>query len=187
MCLHSPFSRQTHCSEVFWIPTCQQQRKKWVTLPLYSHHRVVEHLVLRVATLARRLLLFTSSAVDVLLEDWLRLIDLELGLEVLQVGRDAAAVGSAAGIDKGKLFLVHNFASGRTPIGLSTSILLCLLGVSVGKAVLAKELGDVRLRVAASGCTTLNKGRVILVVVLVGASHCYGFFRKSKSWKVCCC
>lgn len=178
MCLHSPFSRQTHCCEVFWIPTCQQQRKKWVALPLYSHHRVVEHLVLRVATLARGLLLFTSSAMDALLEDGLRFIDLELGLEVLQVGRDAAAVGSAAGIDKGELLLVHDFASSSAPIGLATSILLCLLGVGVGIAVLAKELGDVRLRVAASGCTTLNKGRVILVVVLVGASHCDGFFRE---------
>jgi hypothetical protein len=136
----------------------------------------VEDLVLRVATLARRLLLLTSRTMDVFLEDGLRLVELELGLEVLQLGGDAAAVGAAAGINKVELLFVHDFASSSAPIGFATSVLLCLLGVGVGITVLAKELGDVRLRVATCDCTTLNEGRVVLVVVLVGAGHCDGFF-----------
>ena len=40
------------------------------------------------------------GAVQALLKDGLGLVDLELGLEVLRVAGDAAAVGAAAGVGK---------------------------------------------------------------------------------------
>lgn len=52
------------------------------------------------------LLLLLPGSMDVLLKHRLRLVDLELGLEVLGVTGDTAAVGAAAGVDKVELFIL---------------------------------------------------------------------------------
>lgn len=63
-------------------------------------------LAARGAGLAAVLLLLLHGSMDVLLKHRLRLVDLELGLEVLGVTGDAAAVGAAAGVDKVELFIL---------------------------------------------------------------------------------
>jgi hypothetical protein len=52
---------------------------------------------------------------DGLLEDRLRLIDLKLGLEVADMVRNTAAVGAAAGIGEGEVF-VYNLFSESSPV-----------------------------------------------------------------------
>jgi hypothetical protein len=59
------------------------------------------------------------GAVQALLKDGLGLVDLELGLEVLRVAGDAAAVGAAAGVGKVEGF-VDDFLAGVAPgVGVS--------------------------------------------------------------------
>ena len=62
-----------------------------------------------------------SRAVDVLLEDGVLLEGLELGLEVLQAGSVAAAIGSAAGVGHGEAFVL-DFFSIDTPAELRVSL-----------------------------------------------------------------
>lgn len=54
------------------------------------------------------------------------------------------------------------------PVGPAAAVLLGLLGVGIGKPVLAKELGH--LLVGAHGA--VRQTGVVLVAELVGASHC---------------
>lgn len=56
-----------------------------------------------------------NGAVESLLEDGLGLVELELGLEVLQVVGVAAAVGATAGIDKVEL-VVDDFLARSAPV-----------------------------------------------------------------------
>ena len=59
------------------------------------------------------------GAVQALLKDGLGLVDLELGLEVLRVAGDAAAIRAAAGVGKVEGF-VDDFLAGVAPrIGVS--------------------------------------------------------------------
>jgi len=120
------------------------------------------------------LLFFTSGAMDTFLEHRLGLIDLKLGLEILELRGDAAAVGAATGIDEVELF-IDDFTTSRAPIGLAATVFLCLLGIGIGVTMLPEELGDMCLRVATTHGTTL-KG-VVLVIELVGASHFERLFR----------
>lgn len=56
---------------------------------------------------------------------------------------------------------------GYSPVAPASTVLLHLLGVGVGKAVLAKEAGDV---VNGEG-SALGNALVVTVVGLVGAGH----------------
>lgn len=132
-------------------------------------------------------LLVLLGAVHALLKDGLGLVELELGLEVLR----GAAVGMAAGVVEVERLIGHfitdvapvgdemtsvhclpvkMMGEDDLPVGLAAAILLCFLGVGVGKAVLAKELGDVLLWHDGA----ISNAGVVLVVVLVGAGHCNG-------------
>lgn len=55
-------------------------------------------------------------AVERLLEDRLRLVDLKLGLEVRDVVREAAAIGATTRVGKGKL-LVSDIIVDGSPVG----------------------------------------------------------------------
>lgn len=111
-------------------------------------------------------LVVLEGTVDVLLKDGLRLVDIKLGLEVLDVRRHRAAVGPAARIDKVEL-LVHDLLAHAAPIALAIAVLLGLLGVGVGKPVLGKELGHVVIRRVG-----LRHVATRTVIELVRTSHC---------------
>jgi hypothetical protein len=146
----------------------------------YAHHAdqniqdVVSPLVLHVVrTLGRvrvhgteRVLVVLERTVDVLLKDGLRLVDVELGLEVLNVSGHGATVGAAAWVDKVER-LVNNLLAHAAPVALAIAVLLGLLGIGVGKPVLGKELGHVVI-----GRVGLCHVATRTVVELVGASHC---------------
>jgi len=107
-----------------------------------------------------------ERTMKVLLEDRLDLIDLELGLECVGIGRQAAAVGTTTGI--GKVESVEDyFIAGFTPIAFASAILLGLLGVLVWESVFGKKLGEMLLRMNSA----LGNAGVVLRVVLVRASH----------------
>jgi len=107
-----------------------------------------------------------GGAVDTLLEDGLRFVELELGLEVVEVVGVATAIGTTTGVDEVEL-LVDNLLAHITPIAFAGAILLRLLGVGTLEAVLGEEFGDNILR---KDCALGNAG-MVLVVDLVGASH----------------
>lgn len=115
-----------------------------------------------------QLLIF--GAMEVLLEDGLGLVDLKLGLEVVDVGGQAAAVGAAAGIGKVEA-LVDDLLTRFAPVGLSTAVLLDLFGISICEAVFGKILGDVVLRASSA----VGKSGVVAVVQLVRSGHVDGF------------
>jgi len=112
-----------------------------------------------------RVLVVLEGAVDVLLEDRLGLVDIKLGLEVLDVGGHGAAVGAAARVDKVE-GLVDDLFAHAAPVALAIAVLLGLLGVGVGITVLGKELGHVVIRRVG-----LRHVATRTVVELVGASH----------------
>lgn len=102
---------------------------------------------------------------NVLLEDGLWLIDLELGLEVMDV-MEARRVGSATGFGEVEL-VFEDLLAGIAPVGLSASILLDLLGILTNVAALVEVSRSVLL----SGKSGISKAGVVLVVELVRASH----------------
>lgn len=114
--------------------------------------------------------LLVLRTVEFLLEDGLGLVDLELGLEVVDVSGQAAAVGAAPGIGEVEA-LVDGFLTRLTPVGLSTTVLLDLLGISVCEAVFGEILGDVVL----GASSAVGKSGVVAVVQLVRSGHVDGF------------
>lgn len=112
------------------------------------------------------LFMLRNGTVEVLLEDGLHFVDLELGLEGIGIGRQAAAVGAATCV--GKVEAIEDyFIASFTPIAFAGTVLLDLLGVLVGEAMLSKVLGDMFLRQSSA----LSNAGVVLGVVLVRASH----------------
>lgn len=110
-------------------------------------------LIVHRARLARRgglgfgqgVVILSNGAMETLLKDGLRFVELELGLKVMKVVGVATTIGTATGIDEIELF-VDDFFTHITPIALASAILLRLLGVSTLKAVLGKEFGKVVMR-----------------------------------------
>lgn len=130
-------------------------------------------LVIRRASRTRRGLgleeggvLLGLGAVKALVEDRLELVDLELGLQVLEMVRQVAAVGATTSIGEVEV-LVHDLLAGRTPVCLAATVLLGLLWVDAVEAVLGEELRDVVMR---EGRALSNAG-VVLVIELVRSSH----------------
>jgi len=80
-----------------------------------------------------------------LLEYRFGLVELELGLEVLNVAREIATVGAASSIDEVE-GLVNGLFTSIAPVALPATVLLGLLRVGIGEAVLGEELGNVLLR-----------------------------------------
>ena len=62
-------------------------------------------------------MVFLGGIVDTLLEDWLGLVDLELGLEVVQVVGDGTSIGVATGVDEAELGVVEDFVASVAPVG----------------------------------------------------------------------
>jgi hypothetical protein len=106
----------------------------------------------------------------VLLEDGLRLVDLKFGLEIINVARQATAIGAAAGIVEVEVF-VHHLVTSIAPVSPTTAILLGLLGVGISKAVLGEELGQRFMRQDGA----VGQAGVVLVVELVRTSHLDGW------------
>jgi len=96
-------------------------------------------------------------------EDGLGLNGLELGLEGDSGLGGSGGVGATARVGEieAKIF---DFVAGDAPIALSTTFLLYLARVGVGKAMLGKVLREMLLN-------GLGITGVIAVVELVGASH----------------
>jgi hypothetical protein len=113
-------------------------------------------------------LLFLRGVMDTLLEDWLRLVDLELGFEVIHVVGDGTGVGMTASVDEAELRVVEDFITSVAPIALATTVLLDLFGIGIGETVLAKELGNM---LDGDECAVFRLADVGLVVVLVRTSH----------------
>lgn len=61
-------------------------------------------------------LIFVFGAMDALLEDRLRLVDIKLRLEVIDIIRNAAAVGAASSVREVEA-LVNYFLTRATPAG----------------------------------------------------------------------
>lgn len=53
---------------------------------------------------------------DTLLEDWLGLVDLKLGLEVIHVVGNGTGVGVTASVDEAELRVVENFVTSVAPV-----------------------------------------------------------------------
>ena len=70
----------------------------------------------RALRLGEHVVLLNLGAVEALLEDGLRLVDLELGLEVMEVVGVAAAVGAATSVGELEL-LVDDLLARRAPGG----------------------------------------------------------------------
>lgn len=113
-----------------------------------------------------------GGAVDTLLEDRLRFVELELGLKVVEVVR--VTIGTAMGVDEIEL-LVDYLLAHITPIALTGTILLRLLGIDALEAVLGEEFGNVVVRKDGA----FGKTSVILIIELVGSSH-IGVLRTCK-------
>jgi hypothetical protein len=100
------------------------------------------------------------------LEDGFWFVELELGLEVVEMVGIATAIGTTTDVGEVEL-LVDYLLPDTTPITLAAAILLCLLRVGTLEAVLGKELGDGLLRKNGA----LGKAGVVLVIELVRSSH----------------
>lgn len=107
-----------------------------------------------------------GGAVDTFLEDGLRFVELELGLEVVEVVGVATTIGTTTGIDEVE-FLVDNFLAHITPIALARAILLRLLRVNTLEAVLGEEFRKAIMREDGA----LGQAGMVLVVVFVRSSH----------------
>jgi len=103
---------------------------------------------------------------DGLLEDRLRVIDLKLGLEVADMVRNTAAVGAAAGVGEGEVF-VYNLFSESSPVALAPTVLLDLLGIDVGIAALGKETR----KILDGESSALGNALMITIVGFVRTSH----------------
>jgi len=102
----------------------------------------------------------------VLFKDRLLFVDLKLGLEVGDMMREAAAVGTAAGVGEAEL-IVRNVITEGSPIASARSVLLELLGVGISVATLGKETREV----LGGSSSPLGETLVVTVVGLVRASH----------------
>lgn len=116
--------------------------------------------------LGEHVVLLDLGAVEALLKDGLGLVDLELGLEVMEMVRVAAAVGAAASVGELEL-LVDDLLARRAPVAAATSVLLGLLGVNTVEAALGEELGKILMRDGGA----LGQAGVVLLVELVRSSH----------------
>jgi hypothetical protein len=116
--------------------------------------------------LGQDVVILSDGAVDALLEDGLGFVELELGLEVVQVVGVATAVGTTARVAEVEL-LVDYFLADITPIAFASTVLLCLLGVDALEAILGEEFGEAIMWKDGTLCKT----SVVLVVELVRSSH----------------
>jgi hypothetical protein len=116
--------------------------------------------------LGQDVVVFVLGPMNSLLKDGFGLVELELGLEVLQVVGVATAVGTTAGVGPVEL-LINNLLASASPIAFASAILLGFLRIDTLKAVLAKELGDDFLR----SDSTFGNASVVLVGELVRSSH----------------
>jgi len=114
-------------------------------------------------------MVFLFRAVKRLLEDGFGFVDLKLSLEIGDMG-EAATVGAASSIGKGKL-LASDIIVDSSPVASTRAVLLHLLGVDIGKAVLAKEARN-SLRGEHS---PLGNALVVTVVGLVRSGHFVGW------------
>lgn len=110
--------------------------------------------------------LWVLSTMDRLLKDGLGLVELELGLEVLEVVGIAGGIGAAASVGEVEL-VVKNLITRVAPVALSSAALLDLLGVLANMAVLREVARQMLLR----GSRTIGQTGVVLVVELVRTSH----------------
>lgn len=110
--------------------------------------------------------LWVLSAVDGLLKDRLGLVELELGLEVLEVVGIAGRIGSTASIGEVEL-VVKNLITRVAPVAFSSTALLDLLGVLANMTVLREIARQMLLR----SSRAIGQAGVVLVVELVRASH----------------
>lgn len=125
---------------------------------------------LRRVRLGEILAVFISHrTVESLFKDRLGLVDLKLGLEVVDVVREAAAVGAAALVGEVKA-AITDLLTHTTPIALATAVFLNLLRVGIGVAVLSKETR----KVFNGEGGALGNALVVTVVGLVRASHIEG-------------
>jgi hypothetical protein len=111
--------------------------------------------------------LVLKRAVDGLLKNRFRLVDLPLTLEVADVVGEAAAVGAAAGVRELEV-LVHDFFTKASPVAFAATVLLHLLRINVHVATLGEEAREV----LCWGGSPVSETLVVAVVGLVGASHC---------------
>jgi hypothetical protein len=116
--------------------------------------------------LGQILAVFVDGAVDGLLENGLRFVEVELGFQVPNVVGDTAAVGAAAGIGEAEV-LIHDLLAKVTPVTLAAAILLDLLGISIYITTLGEEPRQV---LGGSSCA-LGEALVVSVVGLVRAGH----------------
>lgn len=84
------------------------------------------------------LIILIKRAMEGLLEDRLRLVDLELALQISHVVGDRAAVGATTSIGKAELLVCHVIPK-CAPITPATAVFLDLLGVGIGVATLGEE------------------------------------------------
>jgi len=110
--------------------------------------------------------LVLGRAVEALLEDRLRLVDLKLGPEAGGVGSEAAAVRTAPSVGEVEA-LVDDLVTYVAPVTLSTAVLLGLLGVFSSMAA----LGKVARQMLRGSCRAIGETGMVLVVELVRASH----------------
>jgi hypothetical protein len=114
--------------------------------------------------------LVLKRAVDGLLKNRFRLVDLPLTLEVADVVGEAAAVGAAAGVRELEV-LVHDFFTKASPVAFAATVLLHLLRINVHVATLGEEAREV----LCWGRSPVGETLMVAVIGLVGASH-YGFW-----------
>jgi len=113
-------------------------------------------------------LLFLRSVMNTLLEEWLGLVDFELGLEEIHVVGNGTGIGVTASVHEAKLGVVENFITSVAPVALATTVLLDLFGIGIGETVLAKVLGNM---LDGDEGAVFRLADVGLVVELVRASH----------------
>lgn len=106
------------------------------------------------------------GAVDGLLKDGLGLVELELGLEVLEVVGIAGRIGSTASVGEVEL-VVKDLVTRVSPVAFPTTTLLDLLGILANMTMLREIARQMLLR--SSGA--IGQAGVVLVVELVRTSH----------------
>lgn len=119
--------------------------------------------------LSQLLAVLLGRAMDRLLEDRLRFVDVELGLEGIQVVGVAAAVGAATSVGETEV-LVDDLLTSIAPVTSAAAVLLDLLGVDT----LVSMLGEIARQVLLGRSSAVGQAGVVTVVVLVRASHLDG-------------
>ncbi|OWT43424.1 hypothetical protein VFPPC_17427 [Pochonia chlamydosporia 170] len=106
-------------------------------------------------------ILLTGRAVDGFLEHGLRVNHFKLGLEVVDMVRCCATVGTTTGVGKLEV-MVHDIVVTST-----IAVLLDLLGIDINIAT----LGKVSWQILHGGCSAFSNALVVTVICLVGAGH----------------